>query len=61
MTLEKFLSQTSSHEIWQSQKGHGSALCFDMGEKHVKKNQMEESMWKGVFVFGCILAIGRLN
>lgn len=38
MNLEKFLSQTSKHEIWNSHKGYGSALCFDMGAKIPKKD-----------------------
>ncbi len=37
MNLENFLSEVSVHKIWNSQKGHGSALCLDMGSKNLKK------------------------
>lgn len=37
MNLEKFFFQVSTHEIWNSQKGDGSALCFEMGTRNIKR------------------------
>lgn len=64
MNLEEVLLQVSTHEIWNSQKGHGSALCFDMGTKNIKKGPSGTEYIEGeicLWVYCCDWEIKKKN